>query len=119
VLLVEDDAAVREAAARALGSGGYRVIAAAGAADALEALKAEAHPPAMLVTDVVMPDTTGRELADQLRREQPGLRVLFLSGYAQDLIGHHGVLDPTESFLAKPFTATSLLSTVRKVLDSG
>ena len=119
VLLVEDDAAVREAAARALGSGGYRVIAAAGAAGALEALKAEAHPPAMLVTDVVMPDATGRELADQLRREQPGLRVLFLSGYAQDLIGHHGVLDPTESFLAKPFTATSLLSTVRKVLDSG
>ena len=118
VLLVEDDAAVREAAARALGSGGYRVIAAAGAAEALDALEAEAHPPAMLVTDVVMPDTTGRELADQLRREQPGLRVLFLSGYAQDLIGHHGVLDPTESFLAKPFTATSLLSTVRKVLDS-
>ena len=118
VLLVEDDAAVREAAARALRSGGYRVIAAAGAAGALEALKAEAHPPAMLVTDVVMPETTGRELADLLRREQPGLRVLFLSGYAQDLIGRAGVVDPSESFLAKPFTAASLLSRVRKVLDS-
>jgi CheY-like chemotaxis protein len=118
VLLVEDDAAVREAAARALRSGGYRVIAAAGAARALEALKAEAHPPAMLVTDVVMPEITGRELADQLRREQPGLKVLFLSGYAQDLIGRAGVLDPAESFLAKPFTAASLLSRVRKVLDS-
>jgi CheY-like chemotaxis protein len=119
VLLVEDDAGVRETAVRALRSGGYRVIAAAGAAGALEALRAEAHPPAMLVTDVVMPDTTGRELANQMRREQPGLRVLFLSGYSQDLIGQQGVLDPAESFLAKPFTATSLLSRVREVLDSG
>ena len=118
VLLVEDDTAVREAAARALRSGGYRVVAAAGAAEAREALQAEAHPPAMLVTDVVMPGTTGRELADQLRREQPGLRVLFLSGYAQDVVGHHGVLDSTESFLAKPFTATSLLARVRKILDA-
>jgi two-component system cell cycle sensor histidine kinase/response regulator CckA len=72
----------------------------------------------MLVTDVVMPDTTGRELADQLRKEQPGLRVLFLSGYAPDVIDLHGGLDPSESFLAKPFTATSLLSTVRRVLDA-
>ena len=119
MLLVEDDAAVREAAARALRSGGYRVIAAAGAAGAVEALKAEAHPPTVLVTDVVMPDTTGRELADPLRREQPGLRVLFLSGYAQDVVEQHGVLDSTESFLAKPFTATSLLAKVREVLDAG
>jgi two-component system cell cycle sensor histidine kinase/response regulator CckA len=119
VLLVEDDAAVREAAARALRSGGYRVVAAAGAAEAREALQAEPHPPAMLVTDVVMPDTTGRELADQLRREQPGLRVLFLSGYAQDVVGRHGALDSSESFLAKPFTTTSLLARVRKILDAG
>jgi FixJ family two-component response regulator len=72
----------------------------------------------MLVTDVVMPDTTGRELADQLRREQPGLRVLFLSGYAQEVVGHPGVLDSSESFLAKPFTATSLLARVRRILDA-
>jgi nitrogen-specific signal transduction histidine kinase/CheY-like chemotaxis protein len=119
VLLVEDDEAVRDAAARVLRSGGYRVVAAAGAEGAVEAARAEARPPALLVTDVVMPGTTGRELADQLRREQPGLRVLFLSGYAQDVIATHGVLDPTESFLAKPFTATSLLAKVRKVLDAG
>jgi CheY-like chemotaxis protein len=119
VLLVEDDEAVRDAAARVLRSGGYRVVAAAGAEGAVEAARAEARPPALLVTDVVMPGTTGRGLADQLRREQPGLRVLFLSGYAQDVIATHGVLDPTESFLAKPFTATSLLAKVRKVLDAG
>jgi two-component system cell cycle sensor histidine kinase/response regulator CckA len=119
LILVEDDSGVREAAARALRSGGYRVVAAAGAAEAVEAVRAEAQPPAMLVTDVVMPDTTGRELADRLRLVQPGLRVLFLSGYAQEVIGPHGVLDPSESFLAKPFTATSLLSKVRSVLDAG
>jgi CheY-like chemotaxis protein len=119
VLLVEDDEAVRDAAARVLRSGGYRVVAAAGAEGAVEAARAETRPPALLVTDVVMPGTTGRGLADQLRREQPGLRVLFLSGYAQDVIATHGVLDPTESFLAKPFTATSLLAKVRKVLDAG
>jgi CheY-like chemotaxis protein len=119
LLLVEDDEAVRDAAARVLRSGGYRVVAAAGAEDAVEAARAEARPPALLVTDVVMPGTTGRGLADQLRGERPGLRVLFLSGYAQEVIAPHGVLDPTESFLAKPFTATSLLAKVRKVLDAG
>ena len=72
----------------------------------------------MLVTDVIMPDTTGRQLADQLRSDQPGLRVLFLSGYAQDVIGPQGVLDPAESFLAKPFSPASLLSKVRQVLDA-
>ncbi len=118
VILVEDDAGVREAAARALRSGGYRVVAAAGAADAVAAMKAEPLPPALLVTDVVMPETTGRELADQLQMQQPGLRVLFLSGHAPDVIGLHGGIDPAESFLAKPFTATSLLSTVRRVLDA-
>ena len=72
VFLVEDDAGVREAAARALRSGGYRVVASAGASDAVAAMEAEALPPAMLVTDVVMPETTGRELADRLRKQQPG-----------------------------------------------
>jgi PAS domain S-box-containing protein len=118
VLLVEDDAGVREVAARALRSAGYRVIAASGAAGAVEAMKAEARPPTMLVTDVIMPDTTGRQLADQLRSGQPELRVLFLSGYAHDVIGPHGVLDPAESFLAKPFSPTSLLAKVRQVLDA-
>ncbi len=118
VLLVEDDPGVRHAAARALRSAGYQVIAAADAAAAVEATRAEARPPTLLVTDVIMPDTTGRQLADQLRADQPGLRVLFLSGYAQDVIGPHGVLDAAESFLAKPFTPTSLLSKVRQVLDA-
>jgi len=117
VLLVEDDAGVREAAARALRSGGYRVIAAHGA-DAAEAAMREApEPPAVLVTDVVMPATTGRELADRMRASRSGLRVLFLSGHAQEVVDRHGVLEPGVSFLPKPFTATSLLAKVREVLD--
>jgi signal transduction histidine kinase len=118
VLLVEDDPGVREAAARALRSGGYRVIPAAGAADAILALEAEASPPSMLVTDVIMPDTTGWELADRLRSDHPGLRVLFLSGYAREVIGPQGIPEDSECFLAKPFTSSSLLSRVRQVLDA-
>jgi PAS domain S-box-containing protein len=117
VLLVEDDAAVREAAARALRGGGYRVITADGA-DAAEAAARDApEPPAVLVTDVVMPATTGRELADRMRAARSGLRVLFLSGHAQEVIDRHGVLEPGVSFLAKPFTASSLLAKLREVLD--
>ena len=118
VLLVEDDPGVRNASARALRLAGYRVVTAAGAAGAIEAAEAETSPPTLLVTDVIMPDTTGRELADRLRSGQPGLRVLFLSGYALDVIGPHGVLDDGESFLAKPFTSSALLSKVRQVLDA-
>jgi PAS domain S-box-containing protein len=117
VLLVEDDAGVREAAARALRGGGYRVITADGADAAEAAIQEVEESPAVLVTDVVMPATTGRELADRMRATRSGLRVLFLSGHAQEVIGRHGVLEPGVSFLAKPFTASSLLAKVREVLD--
>ncbi len=118
VLLVEDDPGVRDVATRALRSGGYRVIGAAGAAEAIASIRSEPTPPMVLVTDVIMPETTGRELADRLRAQQPDLRVLYLSGYAQDVIGPHGVLDPAESFLAKPFTPRSLLAKLREVIDA-
>ena len=119
VLLVEDDAGVRLATARALRTAGYRVLAADGAEGAVEALRGEETPPDVLVTDVIMPDATGRALADRLRAERPGLRVLFLSGHGADVLGPHGVLAPSESFLAKPFTPASLLSKIRQVLDEG
>ncbi|HET8723200.1 MAG TPA: PAS domain-containing protein [Anaeromyxobacteraceae bacterium] len=119
VLLVEDDASVREAAARALRGAGYDVVAAAGAEEATAAFRASVRAPAILVTDVIMPGSTGRELADRLRAERPGLQVLFLSGHSHELIGPHGVLEPGVAFLAKPFTASTLLAKVRAVLDAG
>ncbi|MGA8890613.1 MAG: PAS domain S-box protein [Anaeromyxobacteraceae bacterium] len=117
VLLVEDDAGVREAAARALRGGGYRVITADGADAAEKAMREAPEPPAVLVTDVLMPTTTGRELADRIRAGRAGMPVLFLSGHAAAVVGRHGVLEPGVAFLAKPFTPGSLLDKVREVLD--
>jgi two-component system, cell cycle sensor histidine kinase and response regulator CckA len=118
VLAVEDDPLVREVTARALRAGGYRVTVAANGDDALDAaarLPGELH---LLVTDVVMPGMDGRALADELRRLHPGLRVLYVSGYTQDVISHHGVLDAGVELLPKPFTTAALLARVRAVLDA-
>ncbi len=78
------------------------------------------RPPArihLLVTDVVMPGQGGRQLADALTAQFPGLRVLFMSGYTHDAILHRGVLDPGLHFLSKPVSADALLRTVRELLD--
>jgi DNA-binding response OmpR family regulator len=117
VLAVEDDPLVRDVTARALRSGGYQVTVASGGAEALEAAARLAGPLRLLVTDVVMPGMDGRALADELARRHPGLRVLFLSGYTQDVISHHGVLDAGVEFLHKPFTTAALLARVRALLD--
>ena len=118
VLLVEDDPGVRDVALRALRSGGYRVIAASGAAEAVEAFRVGEQRPGLLVTDVMMPTTSGRVLAESLRKEHPGLPVLFLSGHSSEVLEPEGVLEPGVSFLAKPFTPSALLSRVRSVLDT-
>jgi two-component system, cell cycle sensor histidine kinase and response regulator CckA len=118
VLAVEDDPLVREITARALRSGGYRVLVAGSGAEALETadrLQGRLH---LLVTDVVMPGLDGRALADELRRRNPGVRVLYVSGYTQDVISHHGVLDSGVELLPKPFTSGALLAKVRAVLDA-
>jgi two-component system, cell cycle sensor histidine kinase and response regulator CckA len=117
VLLVEDDPGVREATQRALRAAGYRVLAAPGAEGALEVLKTGGTPPALLVTDVIMPAMSGPDLAARVRARFPAMRVLYLSGYAHGVIGPHGVLDPGVAFLPKPFTPRSLLARVREVLD--
>ncbi len=118
VLAVEDDPLVREITARALRSGGYRVLVAGSGAEALETadrLQGRLH---LLVTDVVMPGLDGRALADELRRRNPEVRVLYVSGYTQDVISHHGVLDSGVELLPKPFTSGALLAKVRAVLDA-
>ncbi len=117
VLVVEDDPKVRDVAVRSLRGGGYRVLAADGADQAYEIVRRERAPIHLLVTDVVMPGTGGREMARRIGELRPGIRVLYVSGYTHDAISQQGVLDEGIEFLPKPFTATALLARVRAVLD--
>ncbi len=115
ILLVEDDALVRDIAARALRNCGYRVLEDATASEALALAGTDKFD--LLLTDVVLPDMSGRTLAEQLGQKRPNLRVLYSSGFTDNVIVHHGVLAPGVSFLAKPYTPTTLAARVRQVLD--
>ena len=116
ILVVEDEAAVRQFSVDALSEFGYRVLEADGAATALRSL--DAHPEIVLLfTDVVMPDVNGRKLADEARQRRPDLRVLFTTGYTRNAVVHNGVLDPGVELIGKPFTIEELAAKVREVLD--
>jgi PAS domain S-box-containing protein len=117
VLLAEDQEGVRTLARQVLESRGYRVLEARSGQEALELGRKYADSLALLVTDVIMPRMSGRQLADQLTALCTQLRVLYLSGYTDDAIVHHGVLDPSMAFLQKPFTPGALARKVREVLD--
>jgi PAS domain S-box-containing protein len=117
ILLVEDEESLRDIAREILEGHGYQVLP-AGGADAALAL-ARSHPARidLVLTDVVMPGTNGRVLADALVAARPGLRVLFMSGYTDDVIAHRGVLEPGTLLLEKPFTVLGLLRRVREALE--
>ncbi len=117
VLVVEDDARVRQVAVRALEAAGYRVLAAGGGYEAFQLVQGERGPVHLVVTDVVMPGLGGREIARQIMEWRPEASVLFMSGYTHDAIDREGVLDEGIEFLQKPFTASSLLDRVRTLLD--
>jgi PAS domain S-box-containing protein len=117
VLLVEDDAAVRDFARRALERSGYRVLTAANAAIAAKIAEDLTEPIALLVTDVVMPGVGGRDLARIVTATRPGTRVLFTSGYTNDTVLAHGVRENSVHFIAKPYSPQSLARKVRDVLD--
>ena len=120
ILLAEDDEAVRAIAVLALSRAGYRVLAADGGPMALELAADHAGVIHLLVTDVVMRAMSGRQLAEELGRVRPETRILYMSGYTENTIVHHGVLDPDIEFLAKPFTPTALVNKVRGLLgDQG
>jgi two-component system cell cycle sensor histidine kinase/response regulator CckA len=116
VLLVEDEDLVRSLATRVLEARGYRVFAAPSAADALDLHARATDRVDLVVTDVVMPGLGGRQLAERLRERQPGLRVLFMSGYTTDEVLRQGIQEEEEHFIQKPFTPDGLARKVRDVL---
>jgi len=117
ILVVEDEEALRKVARRTLDAAGYTVLTAADGDDAL--LTSAQHVGAihLLLTDVVMPRMSGRALAQELAKTRPTLKVLYMSGYTDNAIVHHGVLDTGTHFLGKPFTAADVMHKVREVLD--
>jgi signal transduction histidine kinase/ligand-binding sensor domain-containing protein/CheY-like chemotaxis protein len=118
VLLVEDEDAVRRLASRVLTRSGYRVLAAASGDEAAGIAARHEGPIDLLMTDVVMPGMSGRELAEELLARYPGMRLLYASGYTEDAIVRHGVSSLETAFLEKPFTPNALLRKVREVLDA-
>ncbi|MBL8779270.1 MAG: PAS domain S-box protein [Acidimicrobiales bacterium] len=117
VLLVEDEAMVREPARRMLVQRGYTVLAAADAAEALELAEGHHGTIDLLLTDVVMPGLSGKALAELLVEQRPDLQVLFMSGYSHDVIAHQGVLEEGVMLVEKPFVAEVLLAAIRERLD--
>jgi CheY-like chemotaxis protein len=118
VLLVEDEPALRAVARRTLERQGYIVLEAPNGEAGLAVAAAHTGPLDLLVTDVVMPGISGRELATRLVASRPTVRVLYTSGYTDDAIVQHGVLEDGIQFLQKPFTPSGLARKVREVLDA-
>ncbi len=116
VLVVEDEHAIRELVGVQLESLGYEVTLAADGREALEAVEVNGLRPDLLITDVIMPGMSGAVLLERLRRTQPGLKVLFMSGYTDNVIVHQGVLDPGIPFIQKPFSARDLSAAVHRVI---
>jgi two-component system cell cycle sensor histidine kinase/response regulator CckA len=118
VLLVEDAARVREVVREILEMSGYRILEARHGVEAIEISERHDGPIHLMVTDVVMPQMSGRELAQHLAPLRPDMRVLYMSGYTDDAIVRHGVLEADTAFLSKPFTPDALAAKVRGVLDA-
>lgn len=117
ILLVEDEDVVRGLTRKILMQAGYNVLDAKGGDEAIRLFHAHAGPIDLLLTDVVMPEISGKEIADRLLQLRPSIRVLFMSGYTDEAIVQHGVLDANVKFIQKPFTWVGLTRKVREVLN--
>ena len=117
VLLVEDEASVRDLAREILESCGYEVFEASNGAEAFDRFEKECTEIDLLITDIVMPGMGGRELSEKVVSRCPSIKVLFTSGYTDDAIMRHGIVDQGKNFLQKPFTFDALARKVRAVLD--
>ena len=116
ILLVEDEEAVRRLAGMVLKAGGYTVLEARDGTEALAMAEAHLDPIRLLITDLIMPNIGGWELARRLRSVRPGLKILLMSGYTEWTLDDHGVSEGDLAFLQKPFTPADLLRKVREVV---
>ena len=118
VLVVDDEPAVRIVTKRILQRSGYAVLEAAGGGEALDTLREHPGPIHLLLTDVIMPEMNGRDVAQRVRAQRPGIRVVYMSAYSPEAIAHDGLLDEGAAFVRKPFESGLLLQTVRRTLDT-
>jgi CheY-like chemotaxis protein len=116
VLVVDDDGGILKLTSEYLARSGYRVLSARDGEEALRVAEAHNGEISLLVTDVIMPKLGGKDLYRQLAERRPGIKVLYMSGYTDNAIVHHGVLDAGTAFLQKPYTPESLARKVREVL---
>jgi two-component system cell cycle sensor histidine kinase/response regulator CckA len=116
ILLVEDEDFVRQVTAEVLSFGGYQVFGARTAAEAMRVFRQHGGKVELLLTDVVLPGTNGRDLARDLRLLHPGLKTMFISGYPDNEVAKHSLEEPGVFYLPKPFSVESLMQKVRQVL---
>ena len=117
ILVVEDEDSLREVAREVLESKGYRVLTASSGKEALSVAAAHPEPVRLLLTDVVMPGMSGQELAERLRPARPEMSVLFMSGYADDVVARRGILASGNRLLSKPFSVSTLAQSVHEALE--
>jgi CheY-like chemotaxis protein len=119
ILVVEDNDELRQLAASVLRNLGYTVLEAPNGPEAIQLFQAQPEAIHLVLTDVVMPEMSGREMVERLRQTHPGLRALYMSGYTDAAITRQGVLEPGAPFIQKPFGVEALAKKVREVLDGG
>jgi CheY-like chemotaxis protein len=118
ILVVEDDEMIRSLIRDILESTGYRVLVADDPDQGMKLIGEQQDEIHLLLTDLILPGMSGRELVDRVTKEKPEMRVLFMSGYSDEAVARHGILEPGLAFLQKPFSRDGLVRKVRDVLDS-
>jgi two-component system cell cycle sensor histidine kinase/response regulator CckA len=119
ILLVEDDEPVRELAGRVLRRFGYQVLTAGSAAEAEKVFERHSDQIQLLLTDIIMPNTSGLQLASRLKELKPALPVVYMSGFTEDAFANRGPFDPKVALINKPFTPELLATRIRQALDRG
>jgi len=117
ILLVEDSDVVRDVIARMLKNGGLTVLQASGGEEALALARRGDTAIDLLLTDIVMPEMSGVELADRMEKERPGMRILFMTGYAEEVVVNEGILGKHRECIGKPFTQEQITKRVREILS--